>query len=131
MLRAINAFGQKGLLKKTKFISQSAVLFSSTPNTETSTSSKTFEEKAAFFERFQNSFLDGDRFDERVKLYNEVKAKGHKRSAIEDKLLQDLKQVYGKNSEKVLNKKFIYEIYGHKDGVIEGEYELFPQDLTI
>lgn len=49
---------------------------------------------------------------------------------VEERLIKELKAIYGKNYEKVLNKRFALEIQGHRDGNATGEFELFPQNLS-
>lgn len=102
---------------------------SSASNEEASTSTKTFEEKQAFFNRFSNAYFGGDQIEERSALYKQLKAANFSRDLIEERLTKELKEIYGKNYEKVLNKRFSYEIFGHRNGVATGEFELYPKNV--
>lgn len=129
MLRVISNLGKN---VKTNLNSKNIlrIHFSSEQKvTQEGQSEKTFDQKAAFFERFSDTYYDLDKISENLELKKKIEAGNFSQAVIEEELIKGIKEVYGKNYEKILNKRFTLEIHGHKDGVALGEYELFPKNL--
>ncbi|KAL4463275.1 hypothetical protein ABPG74_007276 [Tetrahymena malaccensis] len=129
MLRVVHNLGKS---VKINLASKNILRVSFSSDQKVSTEAEsglTFEQKAQIFERFSNSFAGIDRFQEIQSTFKKISEANYSQSAIQEELVQGLKEVYGKNYEKILNLRFTVEYDGHKDGVAVGEFELFPKNL--
>jgi hypothetical protein len=51
---------------------------------------KSFEEKAAIFERFSNFYLGGDKLEEKAELFKKISAQGFSRDVVVDRFKSEL-----------------------------------------